>query len=292
MKKLSMSQFRVLGILLLGAMAFQSCKKNNDNSAPVTTTPKEITLQNSTTLGAYLTDKNNRTLYFFSNDANGSNTCTGGCQAFWPIFNVSNLSADNLGDGLTLSDFTTINSASGPQLAYKGWPLYHYAPGGNAQEAPGQVLGEGVDGVWFVAKTDYAIMIANEQLVGHDGKNYKSDSREGLGNTVYFTDGAGRTLYTYALDSLNKNKFTAPDLSNNAAWPIYETNNASFPSILNKTDFGSIMFAGKKQVTYKGWPLHYFGLDGNTRGSNKGISFPQPGVWHVPTAATDIAPHQ
>jgi predicted lipoprotein with Yx(FWY)xxD motif len=283
--------------IILFAAATISCNKNNaynsGNPYPATTT-KEIVMQSNGTLGNYLTDKNNRTIYFFSNDANGTNTCTGGCEPFWPIFNVTNLTADQLGDGLSLSDFTTITTASGKsQLTFKGWPLYQYAPvqnGTNVQEAPGQITGEGLFGVWFVAKNDYSIMLANNQLTGSNGINYKSDYSAGDGLTDYFTDGLGRTLYIFTHDSLNTNKFTKPDLSNNNVWPVYENELKSIPSILDKTKFGSIDIAGKKQLTYEGWPLYHFGQDA-TRGSNKGVGFATPGLWHVSVKDNPAPPH-
>jgi predicted lipoprotein with Yx(FWY)xxD motif len=289
MKVRKMTSGALIGALLIG---IASCSKNDKQQMPVQ--QKEITLQTSATLGSYLVDKSNRTLYFFSNDPNGQDSCTGGCQAYWPIFNVDNLTADKLGSGLSISDFGSIRSVSGKnQLTYKGWPLYYFAPpvnGTNVQEAPGQTQGEGVNNVWFVAKPDYSIMIVSSQLVGHDGKNYKSDYTEGLGNTTYFTDGSGLTLYTFKFDSLNKNKFTMPDFSNNAVWPIYETNKIVVPSTLDKTKFGSITVFGRNQLTYNGWPLYHFGQDANVRGSNKGISFPAPGYWPVPVANLATAP--
>jgi len=78
--------------------------------------------------------------------------------------------------------------------------------GTNTQEAAGQTLGEGIGNIWFVAKPDYTIMLVNAQLVGHDTKSYKSDYTEGIGKTTYFTDDREVTLYTFKLDSLNKNK--------------------------------------------------------------------------------------
>jgi hypothetical protein len=51
-------------------------------------------------------------------------------------------------------------------------------------------------------------------------------------------------------------------------------------------------FNGRKQLTYKGWPLYYFGADGFVRGSNKAVAFPanQPAgaVW--PVATKDAVP--
>jgi predicted lipoprotein with Yx(FWY)xxD motif len=281
-----------LGIaMLLTGISFLGCKHNV--STPSTPAPT-IQLASSPSLGNYLTDKDGRTLYFFSNDANGLSTCQGGCEAVWPIFNADNLTADKLGAGLSISDFKNITSASGkPQLAYKGWPLYYYAPstnGTNTPEAAGQTLGEAVGGVWFVAKPDYTIMLANAQLVGNDGKSYKSDYTEGTGKTIYFVDGSGATLYSFSRDKNNTNVYTKPDFSNNAAWPIYETDQVVAPSVLDKTLFGSITVFGKKQLTYKGWPLYHFGADGGAMGSNKGVSVPTPGAWPAVTKNAPAAP--
>ena len=132
-------------------------------------------------------------------------------------------------------------------------------------------------------------MLANAQLVGADGKNYIVSSTnvysEGIGKTTYFTDITGRTLYAFAKDSSNINKYTKADLSNNVIWPIYETNKIVVPSILDKSLFGSITVYGKNQPTYKGWPMYYYGPDADAtglfRGNNKGVSVPRPNVWPV-----------
>jgi predicted lipoprotein with Yx(FWY)xxD motif len=129
-------------------------------------------------------------------------------------------------------------------------------------------------------------MLANKQLTGLDGNKYKSDYTIGTGQTTYFTDSAGRTLYTYIVDSFNINKFTKPDLSNNNVFPIYEQEKIVVSSILDKSLFGTINVGDKKQMTYKGWPLYYFGQD-LERGSNKSVSVPVPGKW--PVAVKNIA---
>jgi len=264
---------------------------NNGSNPPSTIL---ISLQLSATLGNYLVDKDGRALYFFGADADGQNHCTGDCVGLWPLLNLETLKAENLGSGLNFADFGHFtNSAGRGQITYKGWPLYYYAPasnGTNNPEAPGLTLGDGVDGIWFVAKPDYSIMIVNDQLVGHDGKNYKSDYSVGSGSTTYFTDGQGLTLYTYSGDRANKNNYTASNFSNDAVWPIYQTNQVIVPSTLDKSKFSSITVFGKTQLTYDGWPLYYFGQDGTTRGSNKGISFPSPGIWPVPFRDINAAP--
>lgn len=286
---MKLEQIKIALIAVAATTFFVSCS-NDDNDTTSTTTPvaeikKEVKLSTSTTLGTYLSDKDGRSLYFFSTDANGQASCTGGCEAIWPAFVVDNLTADKIGTGLTFSDFATITTASGKkQITYKGWPLYYYAPsvdGTNRAEAAGLTTGDGVGGVWFIAKPDYSIMLVKSQLVGHDSKNYKSDYTIGDGLTTYFTDAKGLTLYTFKNDTFQKNNFTKSDFSNNAVWPIYETDKIVVPSTLDKSKFSVITVFGKSQLVYNGWPLYYFGQDASVRGSNKGISFPAPGVWPV-----------
>jgi predicted lipoprotein with Yx(FWY)xxD motif len=285
-----------LNVIWLIALGFlmTNCTKSD------TVDPYVVKLATSSTLGSYLTDKSGNTLYFFAQDANGLNNCTGGCTTAWPIFTEMTLTQDKLGDGLVATDFGSVSTPNGMQVTYKGWPLYYYAPGG-VREKPNQITGEGINGMWFVAKPDYTIMLANAQLVGADTKNYIVSSTnvysEGAGKTTYFTDLVGRTLYAFSKDSLNTNKYTKADLSNNATWPIYAQDKIVVPSVLDKTLFGSISIYGMKQLTYKGWPMYYFGADldaatGLFRGSNKGVSVPKPNIWPVFMKDYPAAPHK
>ncbi|OXG03943.1 secreted repeat protein with Y-X4-D motif [Flavobacterium araucananum] len=300
---MKLKQLKLALVAVAATTFFVSCSSDNSDTPTTPVTPElktEVNLSTSATLGSYLTDKSGRSLYFFSTDANGQASCTGGCELVWPAFSVDNLTADKLGTGLTLSDFATITTTSGKkQLTYKGWPLYYYAPvsgtdaygngGTNTAEAAGKTTGDGVGGVWFIAKPDYSIMLVRSQLVGHDGKNYKSDYTAGDGLTTYFTDAKGLTLYTFKNDNFKKNNFTKADFSNNAVWPIYETDKIVVPSVLDKSKFSVITVFGKSQLAYNGWPLYYFGQDASVRGANKGISFPSPGVWPVPVKDSPLA---
>ncbi|NLU96105.1 hypothetical protein [Chitinophaga sp. Ak27] len=281
-------------IAIAGIVALSACGSKNNN--PDTPAPKPVVqISASATVGNHITDVDGNSLYYFSNDFNGSNNCTGGCAAVWPIYYAGdNLAQAALGTGLDIKDFATITTTDGKkQTTYKGWPLYYFAPnvgGANVREAAGETKGEAVNNVWFVAKTDYTIQLVNAQLVGADGKNYLADHTEGTGKTLYFTDAKGVTLYAFAPDKFNVNTFTKADFSNNAIWPIYETDQVIVPSILDKTLFGTTTVFGKKQLTYKGWPLYYFGQDAGVRGSNKGVSVPKPGVWPVVTKDAAAAP--
>lgn len=274
--------------LALGlGLLFTSCK-DDENPQP----QYEVQLKTNAGLGKILTNKDGRTLYYFANDFDGKNSCTGGCEAVWPVFNMEGLAQSKLSEGLDIADFASTTTASGKrQVTYKGHPLYYYAPkvnDVNTPEAAGETKGEGVNNVWYVAKPDYTVMFTNAQLTGHDGKDYTSTYTEGTGKTLYFTDGKGLTLYTFKNDRKNKNNFTKSDFSNNNVWAIYEEDQFVPPSTLDKSLFGSITVHGRKQMTYKGWPLYYFGQDNKVMGSNKGVSFPAPGVW--PVAVKDMAP--
>jgi len=279
-------------LLIFCSYVLFSCDDKDD---PAPAAVAKVKLRTDAQLGPILTDAEGRTLYSFANDFNTSNNCSGGCAALWPVFFAGDgLTQALVGTGLDLADFGTITTAAGAkQTTYKSWPLYYYAPlvgGTNTQEAAGEIQGEGVAGFWHVAKPDYTIRLINAQLVGNDGKSYTSAYVEGTGKTLYFTDAKGATLYTFTKDSSANNNFTAADFSNNAVWPIYETDQVVVPSTLDKTLFSSITVFGKKQLTYKGWPLYYFGADNKQRGINKGVSVPVPGVWPVAVKDAPLAP--
>lgn len=238
--------------------------------------------------GNILTDAEGRTLYFFANDVKGTNNCSGGCPDFWPIFNAGEVILEE-GSNLNPDDFGTIGEGENEQTTYKGWPLYYYSPTGDGvPEAEGETAGDGLNNVWFIAKPDYSLMVANAQLVGHDGENYTSNYEVGEEKTMYFTDAEGRTLYIFTNDTKDTNNFTNEDFGNNGIWPIFHVDIEHLPSIMNAAEFGVIDVFGESQLTYKGWPLYYFGQDEN-RGDNKGISFPSPGVWPIVNNSTEAA---
>ncbi|MCK8491455.1 hypothetical protein M0L20_06290 [Spirosoma sp. RP8] len=272
---------RLLAIAAFMMVALVRCKSDENP-----TTATDVALA-TTSLGNVLTGEGGKTLYFFAPDVAGDATCSGGCKEVWPVFYKETPTVAN---GLRTSDFATVTRADGEkQTTYKGWPLYYYQKDAKA----GDVAGENVGNVWMVAKPNYKVMIASRQLVGNDGKNYTFDTKEGTGNSLFLTDSLGRTLYAFASDKNNKNNYTRTDLSNNATWPIFETSATigDIPSALNRSDFTTITAVGKTQLTYKGWPLYYFGADQGQRGSTKGVSVPRPGVWPVVNTTTAVAPN-
>ncbi|SFD09008.1 Secreted repeat of unknown function [Chitinophaga sp. CF118] len=282
------NQFKVAAFaaMCLITSVLSSCSKDDDNSNPDNTTKgTSVKVATNATFGKILTDSLGKSLYFFSLDANGSSGCTGDCIAAWPVFYKEHLTIDT---SLTSADFGTITRADGSkQTTYKGWPLYYYVGDTKA----GDVTGEAVGKIWFLAKPDYTVMLANQQLTGNDGVKYNSQLQPGTEVTQFITDAYGRTLYAFANDKSNTNVYTKADFSNNATWPIYELDSIkSIPSILDKASFAKITVFGRTQLTYKGWPLYYFGPDQQTRGNTKGVSVPTPGVWPYVGLNTTAAP--
>lgn len=256
---------------------------NNDiQEAPQ---PDPTVVQTTTTQshGEVLSDGDGNVLYFFTRDVAGESNCSGECLQNWPTFTADEV---NSSSGLDPANFSTIERADGSsQTTYKGWPLYYFAN----DNAAGEVNGDGAGDVWYVAKASYTLMIADGQLVGNDGNNYTSNYEQGEEITTYFTDSEGRTLYAFVNDEYNTNNYTNDDFSNNDAWPVFYEEIDALPSALDEGNFDVIDVHGEQQLTYKGWPLYYFGQD-QERGETKGVSVPEPGVWPVINTDLEEAP--
>lgn len=240
---------------------------NPDTETPINKDEENtIKLVTNTTFGKVLTDAKGMSLYFFSKDTKEVSECSNGCKTAWPIFYTKDVKLDA---GLEASDFGVITRADGDkQTTYKGWPLYYYAGDSNAGDTTGDKVGDN----WYIAKPDYSVMYAQAKLSGSDS------------DTFYMTNAKGRTIYLFANDTKNTNNFTKEGLSNNGAWPIITLSLDKIPSILDKNDFGTITVFGNQQVTYKGWPLYYFGSD-TERGDAKGVS----SVWPIVNVDTPAA---
>ena len=112
-----------------------------------TPTPSANVVLNTATnakLGTYYTDLKGMTLYTFSNDKPGVSNCNGACLTLWPAYTATSGATNDL-----QANVSTIKRSNGAiQYTYKGMPLYYYY----LDKKPGDTLGQGVKGVWFVAK--------------------------------------------------------------------------------------------------------------------------------------------
>ena len=219
-----------------GASLFAELQERGVIGATAALPDDQIRLASSDKLGTYFTDQNGRTLYFFTKDAEDPNSCQGQCLVNWPVFYAENL---QIPGQLNPDDFSVLTRSDGTkQTTYKGWPLYYFVK----DAAAGDTLGEAVGGVWFVAKSDYAVMLGTSSELGN-----------------YLTDDQGRTLYYFDKDTPQMSACEGKCLEN---WPAYEAAGASTISTLPASDIGSITRPdGSKQTTYKGYPLYYFVKD-------------------------------
>ena len=116
---------------------------------PATSTPAAtalLTVATDPALGSHLVATNGMTLYTYAPDTANKSNCIGGCAAAWPPYAVTGPLTG--GDGVTGTLSTYTRSDGSTQLTYNGRPLYFFGQ----DNAPGDTKGQGVGGVWYVAK--------------------------------------------------------------------------------------------------------------------------------------------
>ncbi|MEP0321684.1 COG4315 family predicted lipoprotein [Bauldia litoralis] len=95
-----------------------------------------------TSLGAVFADANGMTLYTFDKDKPGESNCYGDCATNWPP-----LMADE--GAMAEGEWSLVERTDGTTMwAYDGMPVYTWIN----DAKPGDVTGDGVGGVWHVAK--------------------------------------------------------------------------------------------------------------------------------------------
>lgn len=102
----------------------------------------------------------------------------------------------------------------------------------------------------------------------------KIQDKAGMGK--YLSDTEGKTLYWFKNDSPGKSSCAGPCLEK---WPLYYREKVAAPKDIKPGDFGTITRKdGKKQTTFRGYPLYYWVNDkqpGDTNG--QGVN----NVWFV-----------
>lgn len=122
-----------LGVFVAGCEDAYAYGYDYSNNAP-----EQITLAAG---HGPLTDANGMTLYTFDNDTTGVSNCYEGCAGSWPPYLATG--------GAAVDGLTTIERRDGSlQYAKDGAPLYLWV----GDSAPGDTTGDGVGGVWHIAK--------------------------------------------------------------------------------------------------------------------------------------------
>lgn len=244
MKKIFLS-FYTLGILLIVLISGCSQQQTAGNETPAVNAAQTVSVPPGVNLSSdnYLVSASGKTLYFFTKDISGESKCIDECLNAWPIFYMENTSASS---ELSQADFGTIERNDGrKQTVYKGWPLYYFS----GDIAPGDINGEGMNNRWFVARPDYSIFIAEKD------------------NMKFIVDSKGNTIYYFTRDPPGASNCTGGCLKN---WPVFFTEEAVVPSIINASDFDVIINSeGSKQTTYRQMPLYYY-INDKVRGDTNG----------------------
>jgi predicted lipoprotein with Yx(FWY)xxD motif len=102
----------------------------------------EPAMTHDTAMGKVLADSKGMTLYTFDKDVAGKSNCNGQCAVNWPPLKAS-------ADDKAMGEWSVVTRDDGAkQWAYKGMPVYGWIK----DNKPGDTTGEGVNGVWRVAK--------------------------------------------------------------------------------------------------------------------------------------------
>lgn len=102
----------------------------------------------------------------------------------------------------------------------------------------------------------------------------KIQEQGGLGK--YLTDTEGKTLYWFKKDSVGVSVCEGPCVEK---WPVFYRETVKAPDGIKAEDFGTITRGdGKKQTTFRGYPLYYWVKDENSGDtSGQGVN----NVWYV-----------
>ncbi len=95
-----------------------------------------------TAAGKALTNGSGMTLYIFDKDAAAISNCNGECAKLWPPLKAGSSARPSKNFGIIA------RADGGHQWAYKGQALYTWVK----DKAPGDITGDGVKGVWHIAK--------------------------------------------------------------------------------------------------------------------------------------------
>ncbi len=271
------NRMRAVGsVALLGLVAACSSSDatpSNPGSGSPPAAAASLNLASSAKFGNYLVDGNGRTLYLFALDlpAGGGNpavsNCAGSasdtssCIYLWPIFDAG---ANPTVAGINVADVGEITRSSDgmKQTTYKGFPLYYFRPDAN----PGAIGGEAIPD-WFVLRDPfYTIMTLN------------------AGGKHRLTDGAGRSLYFFAQDTVGNPPTsaclgTAGDRTTCVGnWPIFLASTTVVPSNIDPAKITTFTRSSDnlQQSAFDGHPLYDF-ADDKVPGDDLGLTFP-PGL--------------
>jgi predicted lipoprotein with Yx(FWY)xxD motif len=142
-------------LVALIAVACGSASSTSSGSTSSGTTPSSsaaiIKTTSATVNGqsvTILTNDQGMTLYYLKPDTATTSACTGACASNWPPLVFASSGSPTSANALP-GTLSVVTDANGQQVEYNGHLLYRFS----GDTAPGQMHGEGIKGVWFVATT-------------------------------------------------------------------------------------------------------------------------------------------
>jgi predicted lipoprotein with Yx(FWY)xxD motif len=256
-----------------------------------------VKLGKNDSLGSFLVDEKDMTLYLFTKDTPNTSNCYDKCATSWPPLLTSGNPVSS--EGIDTSKLGTTTRKDGSvQVTYNGWPLYYFAK----DKAAGDVTGQDVGSVWFVVSpagekveaaaqaTEPAVSATESASAATEPATTSAPASTGaatvnLGKDAklgsFLVDGKGMTLYLFTKDTPNTSVCYDKCA---AAWPpLLTTGDPVAGQGVDASKFGTTTRKdGSIQVTYNGWPLYYFAKDkaaGDVTGQGVGD------VWFVVSAA-------
>lgn len=133
-----------------GNQGYGAPASSPSTSAPATSAAPLDLKTSTSSLGPIVVDGNRMSLYVFTNDTKGTtaSACTGDCLVKWPPALAAGATPKL--DGVTGTVATIKTPENKEQLTLNGMPLYYFF-----QDAkPGDISGQGVGGVWYLASPD------------------------------------------------------------------------------------------------------------------------------------------
>lgn len=105
--------------------------------------------------GTVLVSASGKTLYRYTSDRKGVNSCKGACAALWPALVVKSSVKPTAGPGVNAKLLGTMKHSKGlRQVTYAGFPLYRYS----GDQKAGDVKGEGFQGKWYLVNSKGALV--------------------------------------------------------------------------------------------------------------------------------------
>jgi len=210
-----------------------------------------------------LTDAHGMTLYYFTPDTATKLACVGACAQAWPPLLATGTGTPTSATTLP-GTLSVLQDTLGSQVEYSGYLLYTFVK----DKAPGDVTGQGVGKVWYVATPDLASYVIRTAKATVDGKT-----------ETILANAQGLTLYYFTPDTATKLTCVGACAQ---AWPPLLAKGSGAP--LADAPLGgklsTLNDALGNQVEYNGHLLYTFVKDaaaGDVTGQGVG------GKWYVAT---------